>query len=214
MKKLVAHHGRSAYGPTQHRLIDNRPNPGWLYPVVQFLALEAEFDPALDLVSKRSLVTESFDNPGVVSGLEKRWYELRVEAADGGGRLLLTPPSQLAGLRGKCREPGPCLAPAFHEWRGPLKIASDPAGRYQDAEREADAVIDTGNRSGLVSLKDVDQLRQPVAVVDGGAFRPVEAAGRQSQDSVRQVIEAVPDLFARHVADGCREQAAGDASKG
>ena len=47
-----------------------------------------------------------------------------------------------------------------------MKVASNPAGRYQDAEREARAVIQASDRPRLVSLQDVGQLRlERVAVL-------------------------------------------------
>jgi hypothetical protein len=95
-----------------------------------------------------------------------------------------------------------------------VKVTSDPARCHQDAESKASAVVQAGDGPGLVPLQDVDQLRQPLFVVDGDAFGRVEAQGCQPQDDMRQVVEAVADFFARHVTDGRREQAAGNAEKG
>jgi len=79
---------------------------------------------------------------------------------------------------------------------------------------QARAVVQAGDRPGLIPLQDVDKLWQPLVVVDGYAFRCVEAEGRQPQNDMRQVVETVADFFARHVADSCREQATHGAEEG
>src|SRR6266702_3612272 len=149
---LGSHHLAAADRAAQRCLVHDRPHPWWLRPGEHVLALHPQAHPAVDLLSRRGLVAEHGDGPGVLLGLEQAMHELEFKAADD---------------RSDCLQPQVCLEPVGKDvavFRPPARCVGLPGQR-----QHLRLCLGVGN-----AVQDEQVAQVPVLEADPAILHPAD----------------------------------------